>query len=333
MKCRALFLIGVLSLLLASCRESRNSGNDEIVSQRYIHKYGYDVSKEEWVNSGYPGQVITTLRNGVTICATYEDGLLHGSTTYTFPHSNTTESLNIYDHGDLIKKLSYNIRGVPEKEDLYFSPKHIKTTYWYSSGTPKCIEEKNGDDLMEAEYYNLKNEAEFRVVKGSGTRVQRDDYGQVTLKETIENGHPILVERFHANHTPHLIIPYRNGKIDGEKKTFAESGEPLSIEQWSEGYLHGLSTYFQNGYKILEVTFQYGLRHGPERHFIDGVTLVEETTWIENEKHGPSTVYCDGMSRTDWFYNNRKVAKNKYDELTERERAISLMDERTHHRG
>jgi len=86
MKRSSLFLIPLCNVLLIKCQTSNKDKNDNVVSQRYIHKYGYDVSKEEWESTGYPGQVVTTLRNGVTLTSSYENGVLHGPTTYTFPH-------------------------------------------------------------------------------------------------------------------------------------------------------------------------------------------------------------------------------------------------------
>lgn len=119
MKRYSLLLIPMLGSLLVGCQTSNKDKNDNVVSERYIHKYGYDVSKEEWESTGYPGQVVTTLRNGVTVTSSYENGILHGPTTHTFPHSKTTESLNIYERGNLVKKTTYDIRGIPQKEQVF----------------------------------------------------------------------------------------------------------------------------------------------------------------------------------------------------------------------
>lgn len=327
MKSNFIFIIGTVGILMTGCQHSKHK-KDEVISQRYIHKYGYDVSQEEWERADYPGQVITTLRNGVTITATYEDNVLNGPTTFTFPHSQTLESSNIYEKGNLIKKLSYNIRGIPVQEEIYLSPTHIKTTKWYLDGTPMCIEERSFDELIEARYYNAKNEMVYQLANGSGTRVVRDDSGSITTKETINNGYPSLRETFHANGTPHTILSLRNGILHGRKQVFAQSGEPVSVEHWDMNKLHGLATYFQNGCRYLEIQFTQGLKNGLERHYIDGETIVEESQWLRNQKHGPTTVYYDGMSKTEWYYNNDRVSKDKFRELCDREQMISIMNER-----
>ena len=323
------YLLSLIPLLMVGCNKSDQDKNDEVVSQRYIHKYGYDVSKEEWESTGYPGQVITTLRNGVTITASYEDGVLHGKTTYTYPHSQTVESLNIYERGNLVKKTSYNIRGIPQKEEIFLSPSHVKLTRWYSNGTPMSLEEYHNTELLEGEYYNKNNEAQFKVTKGSGMRITRDQHEQIVAKETIENGYPAKRETFHPHGIPHTIIPLSGGKIHGEKKVYAPSGEPISSEAYRQNILDGHATYYQNGCRYLELSYKNGVKHGTERHFIDGETIVEETEWLEGQKHGPSIFYFDGMSKTRWYYNNMPVSKEKYRELCEQEENIAIMNERT----
>lgn len=322
------FFVLLLTLCIAGCHNSNQNKSDHIVSERYIHKYGYDVSKEEWETTTYPGQVITTLRNGITVTASYEDGMLHGPTTHTYPHSHTTESLTIYQKGNLVKKTLYNLRGIPFKEEVYLSPSHMKITRWYTSGTPLSVEEYHHSELLEGEYYNKNNEVEHRVAKGSGIRITRDQHEQLIAKETIENGYPILRETFHPHGIPHTITPLSGGYIHGEKKVFAPSGEPISCENYVQNILHGPASYFQNGYRYLEITYRKGLKHGIERHFVDGDTIVEETDWYDGQKHGLSIVYFDGMSKTRYYYNNALVTKDRYRELIQQEENIAIMNDR-----
>ncbi len=60
MKNKLFALLGFLSLLtLFGCNNDKQ--NDNVISERYIHKYGYAVSKDDWEEKNYPGQVITDL--------------------------------------------------------------------------------------------------------------------------------------------------------------------------------------------------------------------------------------------------------------------------------
>jgi len=323
------FFVPVLTILyLCGCQNSNTDKHNNIISQRYIHKYGYDVSKEEWQSTNYPGKVVTTLRNGVTITSSYENGVLHGPMTYTFPHSNTCEVLNIYEKGNLVKKTIYNIRGIPQKETSFLSPSHTKITHWYKSGTPLYVEEYHNDELLEGEYYNEYNEPEYRVVKGSGIRIIRNQHEKIAAKETIDNGYPVIKETFHPHGIPHTITPLSGGKINGVRKVFAPSGEPVSIETYENNVLHGLATYFQNGCRYLELHYTSGLKNGIERHFVDGQIVIEETEWLDGHKHGPSVVFFDGISKTTFYYNNLPVSKERYRELCEQEENIAIMHDR-----
>lgn len=321
-------VIALSALTLIGCQNSSSDQNEEVVSKRYIHKYGYDVSKEEWESTGYPGQVITTLRNGVTVTSNYEDGTLHGPTTYTFPHSHTIESLNHYERGNLVKKTTYDLRSIPQKEEVFLSPSHVKVTKWYQKGTPMSIEEYHNQELLNGEYYSERNETEHRVTKGSGVRITRDQHEQMVAKETLEGGYPSLRETFHPHGIPHTVIPLLGGQVHGEKKVFAPSGEPISVESYHHNVLDGISTYFQNGCRYLEIEYRNGQKDGVERHFIDGETVVEETQWMDGQKHGPSVVFFDGMSRTRFYYNDQAVSKERYRELCEIEENIAIMNER-----
>lgn len=316
-------------LAFCSCNKSDNKNKKDVVTQRYIHKYGYDVSKDEWNANQFPGQVVTTLKNGVTIASTYEDGVLHGQTTFTYPHSQTLESLHLYEHGNLVKKISYDIKGIPQKEDYYLTPSHVKSKLWYNTGTPMCVEERLDNNLIEGEYFTIHNETESSVRDGMGTKTIRTQDGNLFAKEVIENGVVVGRESFHPNGSPHIVFSYKDGYIDGEKKVFGPTGDPILLESYTMGKLDGLCTYFQNGYKYLESPFRKGKKDGIERQYIDGETLVEETEYHEGQKHGPSTFYCDGISKTEWFYNNELVSKAKFEELSEREKMISIMNERS----
>ncbi|MCH9614918.1 MAG: hypothetical protein SP1CHLAM54_01340 [Chlamydiia bacterium] len=326
---KALF-IPLLSLLVVGCNNKNNDETAQVVAKRYIHKYGYDVSPSEWNDATYPGQVVTTLRNGVTKTATYESGVLNGPTTFTFPHSQTRSSLEMYDQGNLVKKVSYTIRGIPAEEQLFISPTHVKSTQWFTNGSPMSVEEHEDGLLMTGEYRNLNNETVSEIKGGKGMRLLKcGETDRILVKEIIDEGRCSHRESYHENAVPYMSYDLFNGVLHGTKKIFATSGEPVSIESYNMDVLDGLATYFQNGSRYLELSFKNGLKDGIERHYVDGETIVEETHWLSGAKHGPSTIYYDGMSKTEWFYNNELVSKTKYDDLVSREHTIAIMNERS----
>ena len=323
MKTKVLTYLSLIALAgaLSSCDEGQ-SNNKNVISQRYIHKYGYDVSREEWETQQYPGQVLTTQRDGKTTTESYEDALLHGPRTETYPHSQTVQTLEQYERGHLAKRVSYTVRGVPETEEVFKSETHVVSTSWYPSGTPKAKEEHKDSVLINGWYYNVANETDSRIENGTGEKTVRNQNGDMLSREVFNNYQVTYAESYYPNNTPCTMASYENGKIQGEKKHFSMRGEPIFVERFSNGEKHGMSTYYQNGYKYSEVPYAYGYKDGVERHYIDGETLVEETEYKDGIKHGPSIVYCDGAARTTWYFESQKVSRPKYNQLVLRHESI-----------
>jgi antitoxin component YwqK of YwqJK toxin-antitoxin module len=320
MKSSVSALLGILIFALSGCGKTKD---DNVVSQRYIHKYGYAVSQEEWETRRHPGQVITTLNTGVTITSTYENGVKHGPTTYTFPHSQTIECYALYNQGNKVKEITYDITGTPVEEWIQLSPTRYSLTAWFAEGTPMRVEEFVGEELLEGQYFTPSNEIESRIEKGAGLRTKRDRDGTLLAKELFEEGYAIKKETFYPNGAPESIAYYFHDKLQGEKRTFAQNGEPLSIEEWVDDQLHGKATYFKNGNRYLEVSYLYGQKNGIERHYVDGDIISLEVTWVNDFKHGPSVFYAEGKPEYQWFYAGEPVSKRKFDEMGRLDEIIS----------
>lgn len=321
MKSKVFALLGFLGLALNGCNNSNQ--NENVVSQRYIHKYGYAVSQDEWETRKCPGQMITSLSNGVTITSTYENGVKHGPTTHTFPHSQTVEYYMLYNQGNKVKEISYDPTGIPVEEWIQLSPTRYSITMWYGEGSPMMVEEFAGEELLEGQYFTVSNEIESRVEKGAGLRTRRDRNGTLLAKELIEEGYAVKKETFYPNGAPESIAYYFQDVLHGERRTFAQNGEPLSIEEWVNGQLHGKSTYFKNGNRYLETSYLYGEKNGIERHFIDGDIISQEIAWQNDKKHGLSLFYADGKAEQHWYYAGEHVSKHKFEEMNRLDEIIS----------
>ncbi len=317
-------VLGSLTLFLASCH--KNAQENNVVSQRYIHKYGYAVSKNEFEEKKYPGQVITALKTGVTITTTYENGLLHGPTTHTFPHSQTVESYFLYNQGNLVKQIFYDIHGLPLREEVQLSPTRFSSTKWYNDGTPLSTEEYAGPELVEGQYFNRQNDIEARVEKGRGLRVIRDIQGILQSKEEIEQGYVVKRDTFYANGAPESIAYFVQGVLHGEKKSFTENGEPLAVKEYINGKLHGKSTFYKNGARCVEVHYLDGMKNGLEIHYLDGDTVSQEILWENDRKHGPAKYYVDGIAQVEYFYDGDQVSEYKWKELSQLDQMISQIN-------
>lgn len=311
---RSIYLmLGTVSLMLIGC--GKKKADDDVVSQRYIHKYGYAVSKDEFETRKYPGQVITLLKNGVTITSNYENGVPHGICTHTYPNSQTVESYFVYNQGRLVKEILYDITGMPIREEVQLSPTRYATTLWYADGTPMSIEEFTNQELLEGQYFTMHNEVESRVEKGKGERIRRDVKGTLLSRDQIVEGYVTKHETFFPNGSPESVSYYYQGKLNGEKKTFTATGEPLATKEYVNGMLHGKVTLYKNGAKYLESFYLDNKKNGLEIHYIDGEIVSQEILWENDKRHGPSKYYVEGIAQTEYYYDGLAVSENKWNEL------------------
>ncbi|MCH9811750.1 hypothetical protein K0U07_03190 [bacterium] len=317
---KTLFIIASAGILFTSCKSKKK---EEVVSKKHLHKFGYAMSETDWNEEQPPGQIFTTYRNGRTVTETYEDCLLHGEKTITFPHSQTVQTKEIYNKGILTKRLQYNIRGIPRKETTFKSPTHQIITTWHHTGPPESKEEYINGKLESGQYFSLLNETVSSIANGTGEKTVFNLSGNVVSKEVYVDHAIDYTETYHLNGTPDTITSFKNGKMHGEKKAFAPSGEPLFVENYADGLKHGLCTYFQNGFKYLETNYAEGRKDGLERQYIDGTTLSEETEYAADLKHGPSIVFFDGSSKTSWYFKDTKVSKNTFNQYVERDYLIT----------
>lgn len=323
MKKNIYFIFGGLAVLLTGCQ---NTSEDSVVSQTYIHKYGYTVSAEEWASNDYPGQVITTMSDGITVTATYEDGVLHGPCSYTHPHTQVVESYFLYNYGTLVKEIYYDVNALPVREVVYASPNRFTITLWYKNGSPLSIEEYFQQELVDGQYFTTSNEVESRVIKGNGTRTQRDSQGILIAKDEISGGFLIKKDTFYPNGFPESTAPYVKGLLHGTKKSFTIKGEPLAIEEWSFGQLHGNATYFKNGAKYIECAYSEGLKTGTEIHY-NGDAVAQKTEWKNDKRHGTSSFYLDGNIHTAFYYEGKQVTHKQFSEMSSLDDKIISMNE------
>lgn len=314
----------MLAILLFLFGCGRDSSDNQVISKRYLHKYGYAVSKAEWENNNYPGQVVTSMRDGVTITATYENGALHGPTTHTHPHSQTVKSYHLYNFGDLKKEITYDVLGMPKEEKIELSPHRHCITRWYGDGTPMSTEDFADDELLEAKYYTLSNDVESVVERGRGLRTIRDQNGVLLAKDQFESGYLVKRENFYASGSPESVLHYHFNKKNGQRLVFSENGDSIAEEEWVDDQLHGKATYYNNGKKQIEVFFINGSRNGIETHFIDGEQIEQEIYWIYDRRHGPTKFYVgEDVAKMEWYYDGRHVSKRQFDELDQMDQMIT----------
>lgn len=308
--------LGLSALTLAGCQQTQYYSSPDVVEETYVHRYGVPVSPEEWSASGNHGQIVSTLANGVVVTKTYNSGILDGDTTYSYPHSSSIEKVESYTNGVLQKESSFYISSAPKQETFYNTPQNRTVTSWYESGAPKSKEQFQGNLLFQATYYGQNNQTDSQVANYNGSRTSRDDYGQLVSVDTIDKGLMTQRTTYHQNGAPKEVIPFANGVVHGEVKTFFPAGEPHTVEEWKNGVQAGLTTEYLNGEKVADSRFENGKKQGTEHRYRDGKSVVQENSWVNGQKQGPCTSYVGNVTKTEWYWQGKEVSKTNYDMIT-----------------
>lgn len=311
----------IAALVVASCQT--DTSPNQIVSQKFVHKYGFNVSEEEWEQRAQEGQTIATLKNGVTITRTFETGNLHGPTTYTFPNSSTVERILLYDQGILLKETVQDENGVPIREEAYEFDDRKILTFWNDQGVPLSVEEYNGEQLVDGKYFSPEHELEAKVENGNGFRTKRDRSGLLISRDQIENGVLSARTTYHPNGQVHTISHYQDYLLHGAQTKFTISGRPLMSLQWNRGILDGTKTVYRNGLKVAEVPYVQGQKNGIETHYDDLGNLIAEILWRNDKKHGCSKFYTEESQESEWYFNDALVSLEKFELLEVREKMIA----------
>ncbi len=306
-----LIIFGVIS---SSCQTQKYE--DGIVSQSYVHRYGVPLPEQEWADRGRDGQVVSMRKDGVRITQTFEGGVLHGETSYTYPHQDVIEKKEKYYQGNVVEEFNYYQSGLPQQQISYISPSEQKKVVWYETGSPHCSETYQSGCLVNGTYYNPSYQLESQISDREGQRIKRDPYGHLISVDHIQQGELSLSTTYHPQGTPAALTPYKEGVIEGQRRTFAVTGEPSTIETWTGGVQHGPTVGFQNGEKSYEVSYTNGQRHGVEYRFRDGDKVVQEVNWVDGKKHGRSHSYVGSEKQTDWYFQDRPVNKATFDALS-----------------
>lgn len=288
----------------------------DVIQETYVHKYGVEVCPQDWSARGQCGQVISTLKDGTTETRNYDNGVLHGECSYTFPHSSLTARKDSYHQGALLSQTHYYRSGGAYQEIVPLSETRRQITTWYESGEPKSIEEYDQQLLVTGIYYTKDHTIEARVDDSSGIRVNRDAYGQLISREEISGGVAAKQTTFHPNGSPHVVTPLAGNLPEGTIQEFLPDGEPLSIKEVHQGVQDGWTVLYENGEVVSKIPYQNGSINGIEEHYKDGNILATQITWVAGMRHGPTFHYAGDNITTDWYFHDKLVSKSDYEILT-----------------
>ena len=307
---RALCIAAACVFVGTGC--SRQS-QGEVVKTAYYHPYGPQMAEGDWEDQGSTGEVVEVLKNGIEVRKEYAGGVLDGTSSWTFPHSKIVERVEEYRKGDRVSSSINYETGSPRAREEWLSDNQRVIRSWYEDGAPQTIEEYAGERLINGQYLTLDGEVESTVLAGRGIRVERSRNGTLLSREQLYGSNVASTEAYFPNGQLREAMSFKEGLRHGQCRRYAENGEPLSIEQWSDGIVDGVQLFFEEGTPVRQIPFAMGRKEGIELHFRPGTEeVVEEVSWHDNLRHGPSKTRMGGEVHTEWFWRGGKTSEQQY---------------------
>ena len=162
--------------------------------------------------------------------------------------------------------------------------------------------------------------------------------GKLSRVYTLQKGTEIregMSVSYHPNGKVAIEAPYKNGKLDGEFKSYYESGKPWQTIGYKNGVEEGASIdYYEDGrqkkreiYKdgVLNgeseewnerglvwrrIPYVNGQIHGVAKIFDDLGALKEEMTFEYGLRNGPYRRYNKGIRTLEAIFKNNRCVKN-----------------------
>jgi antitoxin component YwqK of YwqJK toxin-antitoxin module len=304
------YVIAISAFLLISCEKSNNTN---VVSQNFVHKYGFDVSEKEWKDRNSEGQVVSVLKTGITVNQTYSNGILHGPTTYSYPHSNIVHKCYLYEEGSLLKIVVNDHRGIPYFEEAYEYDNKRILTFWNQTGVPLKKEEYENNQLVYGQYFDSNNQKESSIENGTGIRINRNRKGVLLSKDLFQDGKLLTRTGFYENGTLQSETSYSDYILNGEQKKYSTTGNIALQQTWNKGKLDGLKVLYKDNTRVAEIPYMLGKKDGVEKHYhLDG-TLAGEVHWVQGQKHGSDRKYENDETKIKWFFRGENIAPGQFE--------------------
>ncbi|WP_299116037.1 toxin-antitoxin system YwqK family antitoxin [uncultured Winogradskyella sp.] len=214
------------------------------------------------------------------------------------------KSVNQFDkngerHGLWTK--NYHKTNQKRYEGVFNHGKEIDTFKYYTLSNGKSV-------LSAIKVFNAKNniaEATFYTSKKMVISKGKMD-GKLYIGEWIF---------YHKNTTKQMIVENydSNGKLNGERKVFYETGVIAEIANYKQGKLHGESKWFFKSKKPLRQSiYQSGLLEGKTINYDSKGNVTSEGNYKKDKKAGIWKYYKGGKITKEIDHTNQKVIK-KYE--------------------
>lgn len=303
----------VILALLVGCHHTEHTAMTD--NLKYMHEYGTVITKDEWEEYGKNGKTSFTDEEGRLVVRSYKDGMLDGPTTISFPYSTSSQYIASYEAGKLKEYKTLNEAGLPLNTVKHLGNNVEQHIHFSKMGFPHIKETQENGLITEGSYYDPSGKLEASISYGEGTRVIRSFTGHLLEKQQVEDGRITFATVYWENGFPKSYTPFHKDLIHGIRKTYLETGQPLTIESWEMDVLEGPTTIFDNGVQYSICNYHNGEKDGKELFFSeDGQDVIQEISWKHGLRHGPSQYILDGEETVEWFWEGEPLSKFSFDE-------------------
>lgn len=162
---------------------------------------------------------------------------------------------------------------------------------------------KNGVEVDTFKYFDdtkAKSLLAIRVFTENGTVAQTTFYDQkgnkVSEGKTVNREKEGVWNYYHKSSKQVMSVEiYKNGKLDGIRKTYFSTGELAEEAMYKNGNKEGVyKVYLENGTVVEEAFFKNNQYDGPAIYRNPGGQVVSKGNFVKNERKGIWEIYEDG---------------------------------------
>ena len=205
------------------------------------------------------------------------------------PFAVRAQELNAFDsngkrHGQW-KTYFDNNKSQPQFEGQFKHGKRIGLFKFYQQGLKQPIA------VMEFDPASDRVQAKYLTQKGK----------VISEGEMLNEQRSGLWTYYHNNSDKVMMTEnYINGKLEGTKKIFYDTGELAEEATYVKGDLHGpRKLYSEKGVVLEDLTYQEGELHGPAKFYNGKGELMSEGNYRNNQHHGVWRYYENGKLKEE----------------------------------
>ncbi|MCL2131989.1 MAG: hypothetical protein FWH36_06015, partial [Lentimicrobiaceae bacterium] len=147
-----------------------------------------------------------------------------------------------------------------------------------------------------------------KVYDGLWTVVERD--GSISAEVNYKNGKlEGEIKTFNSNGQLTSILPYVNGETAGKATFYHDNGQLFAEAEFENDKLNGkVVRYFYTGQKRTDENYKNGVEHGLMINYFKNGTIDDSLSWANGKRNGEiRSMYADNQLHSKWQFVNDAI--------------------------